>query len=142
MQASGVRVTTYENIGTNQRYGTNMYGSLRFGTQFTLNTNLGVSYVSIESNDVRNLSNSGFMYNGNLNLRVIPWKNGSFLAFGGVFSSGVMLQGRSGIQYFNSVSYMQEFLDKKLTASLSVSDPFRSRMKYETSFDEIGRAHV
>ena len=136
MQASGVRVTTYENIGTNQRYGTNMYGSLRFGTQFTLNTNLGVSYVSIESNDVRNLSNSGFMYNGNLNLRVIPWKNGSFLAFGGVFSSGVMLQGRSGIQYFNSVSYMQEFLDKKLTASLSVSDPFRSRMKYETSFDD------
>ena len=136
MQANGVRVTTYENIGTNQRYGANMYGSLRFGTKFTLNTNMGVNYLSIESNDARNLSNSGFMYNGNLNARVVPWKNGSFSAFGGVFSSGVMLQGRSGTQYYNSVSYMQEFFDKKLTASLSVSDPFRKKMKYESTFDD------
>lgn len=136
MQANGVRVTTYENIGTNQRYGANMYGSLRFGTKFTLNTNMGVNYLSIESNDARNLSNSGFMYNGNLNARVVPWKNGSFSAFGGVFSSGVMLQGRSGTQYYNSVSYMQEFFDKKLSASLSVSDPFRKKMKYESTFDD------
>ena len=136
MQANGVRVTTYENIGTNQRYGANMYGSLRFGTKFTLNTNMGVNYLSIESNDARNLSNSGFMYNGNLNARVVPWKNGSFSAFGGIFSSGVMLQGRSGTQYYNSVSYMQEFFDKKLTASLSVSDPFRKKMKYESTFDD------
>lgn len=136
MQANGVRVTTYENIGKNQRFGANMYGSLRFGTKFTLNSNLGVSHISIESNDARNLSNSGFMYNGNLNMRVIPWKNGSFSAFGGVYSSGVMLQGRSGTQYFNSISYMQEFFDKKLTASLSVSDPFRKRMKYESTFDD------
>jgi outer membrane cobalamin receptor len=136
MQANGVRVTTYENIGKNQRLGVNMYGSLRFGTKFTLNSNMGVNYLSIESNDARNLSNSGFMYNGNLNARVVPWKNGSFSAFGGVFSSGVMLQGRSGTQYYNSVSYMQEFFEKKLTASLSVSDPFRSRMKYETTFDD------
>lgn len=136
MQANGVRVTTYENIGTNQRYGANMYGSLRFGTKFTLNSNMGVNYLSIESNDARNLSNSGFMYNGNLNARVVPWKNGSFSAFGGVFSSGVMLQGRSGTQYYNSVSYMQEFFDKKLSASLSVSDPFRKKMKYESTFDD------
>ena len=136
MQANGVRITTYENIGKNERHGVNMYGSLRFGTKFTLNSNFGVSYVSIESNDARNLSNSGFTYNGNLNARVIPWKNGSFSAFGGVFSSGVMLQGRSGTQYFNSISYMQEFLDKKLTASLSVSDPFRKKMKYESTFDD------
>ena len=136
MQANGVRTTTYENIGKNHRYGVNMYGSLRFGTKFTLNTNLGASYVDMESNDSRNLKNSGFMYNGNMNFRVIPWKNGSFSAFGGVYSSSVMLQGRSGTQYFNSISYMQEFLDKKLTASFSVSDPFRKRMKYESTFDD------
>jgi outer membrane cobalamin receptor len=136
MQANGVRTTTFENIGKNHRYGTNLYGSLRLGTKFTLNTNLSGSYVLMESNDTRNLSNSGFMYNGNLNFRVIPWKNGSFSAFGGVFSSRIMLQGKSGMQYYNSISYMQEFLKKKLTASFSVSEPFRKRMKYESTFDD------
>ena len=136
IQPDGVRITTYENIGKNQRYGANGFGSLRLGTKFNLNTNLGVTYVMLESNDNRNLSNSGFIYNGTMNIRYMPWKNGSFSVFGGLFSSGIMLQGNSSTMYFNSMSYSQEFLEKKLSVSASVTDPFRRRLKYEMIMED------
>lgn len=136
MQANGVKVTTYENIGKNQRYGGYLYGMLRIKTKFTLNTNIGVNYTILESNDGRGLKNEGFNYNGSLNCRYTAWKNGTISAFGGVFSPRIMLQGQSSLYYYNNFSISQEMLKKKLTASVSISDPFRQRMKYEMTYDD------
>ncbi len=136
MQANGVKVTTYENIGKNQRYGAYLYGMLRIKTKFTLNTNIGANYTILESNDGRNLKNEGFTYNGSLNCRYTAWKNGTISAFGGVFSPRIMLQGQSSLYYYNNFSISQEMLKKKLTASVSISDPFRQRMKYEMVYDD------
>lgn len=136
MQSNGVKVTTYENIGKNQRYGAYLYGMLRIKTKFTLNTNIGANYTILESNDGRNLKNEGFNYNGSLNCRYTAWKNGTISAFGGVFSPRIMLQGQSSLYYYNNFSISQEMLKKKLTASVSISDPFRRRMKYEMVYDD------
>ncbi|MBL7968584.1 MAG: TonB-dependent receptor [Prolixibacteraceae bacterium] len=136
MQSNGVKVTTYENIGKNQRYGAYLYGMLRIKTKFTLNTNIGANYTILESNDGRNLKNEGFNYNGSLNCRYTAWKNGTISAFGGVFSPRIMLQGKSSLYYYNNFSISQEMLKKKLTASVSISDPFRRRMKYEMEYDD------
>lgn len=136
MQSNGVKVTTYENIGKNQRYGAYLYGMLRIKTKFTLNTNIGANYTVLESNDGRNLKNEGFNYNGSLNCRYTAWKNGTISAFGGVFSPRIMLQGKSSLYYYNNFSISQEMLKKKLTASVSISDPFRRRMKYEMEYDD------
>ncbi len=136
MQSNGVKVTTYENIGKNQRYGAYLYGMLRIKTKFTLNTNIGANYTILESNDGRNLKNEGFNYNGSLNCRYTAWKNGTISAFGGVFSPRIMLQGQSSLYYYNNFSISQEMLKKKLTASVSISDPFRRRMKYEMEYDD------
>jgi hypothetical protein len=136
MQASGIKVTTYENIGKNQRYGGYLYGMLRIKTKFTLNTNIGTTYTILESNDGRGLKNEGFNYNGSLNCRYTAWKNGTISAFGGVYSPRIMLQGQSSAYYYNNISISQELFKKKLTASLSVSDPFRRRAKYAMTYDD------
>jgi hypothetical protein len=47
-----------------------------------------------------------------------------------------MLQGQSSLYYYNNFSISQEMLKKKLTASVSISDPFRRRMKYEMVYDD------
>ena len=136
MQANGVKVTTYENIGKNQRYGGYLYGMVRIKQKLTINTNIGATYTILESNDGRGLKNEGFNYNGSLNCRYTAWKNGTISANGGVFSPRIMLQGKSSAFYYNSFSVSQELLKKKLTASISVSDPFRRRAKYEMTYDD------
>ncbi|MBW8327429.1 MAG: TonB-dependent receptor [Prolixibacteraceae bacterium] len=136
MQANGVKVTTYENIGKNQRYGGYLYGMVRIKQKLTINTNIGATYTILESNDGRGLKNEGFNYNGSLNCRYTAWKNGTVSASGGVFSPRIMLQGQSSTYYYNNLSISQEMLKKKLTASLSVSNPFSNRMKYEMTYDD------
>lgn len=136
MRADGVRVTTYENIGKNQRYGGYLYGMLKVKQKLTINANIGTTYSILESNDGRGLKNEGFNYNGSLNCRYTAWKNGTLSANGGVFSPRIMLQGKSSAFYYNSFSVSQELFKKKLTASLSFSDPFRRRAKYTMSYDD------
>ncbi len=137
MQSNGVKATTYENIGKNQRYGGYLFGSVKLLKQkLNVNTNMGVNYSILESNDGRGLKNEGFNYNGSLNCRYTAWKNGTISVNGGAFSPRIMLQGKSSFYYYNSLSLSQELFKKKLSASLSISDPFRSRAKYTSTFDD------
>jgi outer membrane receptor protein involved in Fe transport len=133
---AGVRTTTYKNIGKNQRFGGYLYGSYRPGAKLSLNTNLGINYSILESNDGRNLKNEGFNYNGSLSFRYTAWKNGNISGYGGIYSPRIMLQGKSSKYWYTSVNVSQELFKKKLTASVSLSDPFRSKVKYESSFDD------
>lgn len=131
---TGVRTTTYNNIGKNQRFGAYLYGSYRPGTKFNLSINAGTDYTILESNDGRNLRNEGFNYSGSLNIRYTAWKNGTISGYGGIYSPRIMLQGQSSNFWFTNINFSQELFDKKLTASVSISDPFRSKTKYKSSF--------
>ena len=137
MQSNGVKTTTYENIGKNQRYGAYLFGSFKFFKQkLNVNTNLGGNYTLLESNDGRGLKNEGFNYNGSLNGRYTAWKNGTISAYGGIYSPRIMLQGKTSTYYYTSLSLSQELFKKKLSASLSISDPFRKRAKYTSTYDD------
>jgi uncharacterized protein (UPF0212 family) len=137
MQASGIKTTTYENIGKNQRYGGYIFGSINaFKRKLSLNTNLGGNYTFLESNDGRGLKNEGFSYNGYLNCRYTAWKNGTISAYGGIYSPRIMLQGKTSTYYYNGINVSQELFKKKLSASVSFTDPFRKRAKYSTTYDD------
>jgi len=136
INSNGVRTTTYRNIGKNQRFGTYLYGSYRPGTKLNISTNVGMNYSILESNDGRALKNEGFNYSGSLNIRYTAWKNGTISGYGGIYSPRIMLQGQSSKFWFSSINLSQELFKKKLTASVSISDPFRSKVKYESSFDD------
>ncbi len=136
ISTTGVKTTTYKNIGKNQRFGGNLYGSFKPNGKLSINTNVSVNYAILESNDGRNLKNEGFSYNGSLNLRYTAWKNGSVSCYGGIYSPRIMLQGQSSKFWYSSINFSQELFKKKLTASLSVSDPFRRKVKYEYSTED------
>jgi len=136
INSNGVRTTTYQNIGKNQRFGGYLYGSYRPGTKLNISTNVGINYSILESNDGRSLKNEGFSYSGSMNIRYTAWKNGTISGYGGIYSPRIMLQGQSSKFWFSSINISQELFKKKLTASVSVSDPFRSKVKYESSFDD------
>lgn len=136
INSTGVRTTTYKNTGKNQRFGGYIYGSLRPNSKLSINLNANANYSVLESNDSRNLKNEGFAYNGSLYLRYTAWKNGNISGSGYFSSPRIMLQGQSGAYWFTSISVSQEMLKKKLTASVSVTEPFRERMKFESTFKD------
>lgn len=136
INASGVKTTTYKNIGKNQSFGSYLYGSLRPNNKLTIGTNIGIRYTLLESNDGRNLKNEGFSYNGSFNVRYTLWKNGSVSGYGGVYSPSIMLQGKSSMFWYTNLNVSQELFKKKFTATLSVTDPFRSEVKYKSTIND------
>ncbi len=133
---SGVKTTTYSNIGKNQRFGSYIYGSLKPTPKLNISTNLGINYSILEANNGNNMRNEGFNYNGSLNIRFMAWKNGSVSGSGGIYSPRVMLQGQSSSFWSTSINLSQELFKKKLTVTLSVTDPFRTKVKYENTFND------
>jgi outer membrane receptor protein involved in Fe transport len=136
INSAGIRTTTYKNIGKNQKFGSYLYGSYRPGAKLNISTNVGIDYSVLESNDGRSLRNEGFNYSGSLNIRYTAWKNGTISGFGGIYSPRITLQGESTKFWYTSFNVSQELFKKKLTASVSLSDPFRSSIKYGSSFND------
>ncbi len=136
INSAGVGTTTYKNIGKSQQFGSYLNGSYRPNAKINLNANLNANYSFLASNDGRNLKNEGFSFSGFLNLRYMAWKNGTISGYLGLYSPRVMLQGKSSPYQFMGINVSQECLKKKLTATISVSDPFRAKVNYESSFDD------
>jgi outer membrane receptor protein involved in Fe transport len=136
INSTGVRTTTYKNIGKNQRYGSYLYGLLRPDKKTNFSVNLSANYTFLESNDERNLKNEGLNYTVYSNLRYTIWKNGNMSLFGSYNSPRIMLQGKSGKYWFTGLSFSQEMFKKKLTASVTVIDPLRRRMKFENNQED------
>ncbi|MDP3643745.1 MAG: TonB-dependent receptor [Bacteroidota bacterium] len=136
INSTGVKRTTYKNIGKTQRYGGNLYGSYKPGKKLTINTNLSINYSILESNDDRNLKNEGFNYNGSLNMKYNAWKNGSISGYAGYYSPRIMLQGQYGKYWYSNITVSQELFKKKLTASVTASNPFNRRLKWEQTYDD------
>lgn len=136
INAGGVRTTTYNNIGKNQNYGTYFYGSYRPNKKLSISTNIGIRYTILASNDGRSLRNEGFAYNGSAYIRYTVWKNGTVSGNFGVYSPSIMLQGQSSKFWYSGISASQELLKKKLSVSVSLSDPFRKNVKYESTISD------
>jgi len=130
MNASGVTLTTYKNIGINDRYSWNSYFSYRLGSKFNLYTNTDVSYSKYASNNGYNLSNKGFNFYGSMGLRKTLWKDASCSANGGYSSPRVYLQGKSSGYTYSSLGFSQYLLKRKMSLNVSASEPFLKKKKY------------
>jgi outer membrane receptor protein involved in Fe transport len=127
---NGAFVTTYENIGKNQRYGLNTYISYRPSGKLNIYSNGGVSYSKLESNNGYPISNEGFSFEGSLGGRWTLWKDGSINLNSGIYSTSIILQGKYPAFFYTSIGVSQYLLKRKLMLSLSASDPFWYKKKY------------
>ena len=137
VESNGATVSTYENIGKDQRYGVNLYFSYRPSAKLNVYFNGGGNYTKLEANTGYAITNKGFSYRGSLGGRWTLWKDGSVNANLGVYSSSIMLQGNSSSFYYTGLGVSQYFLKRKLMLSVSASDPFWYRKKYSNESKDI-----
>lgn len=123
--------TTYGNIGHNQNVGLFLYASWMPVSGLRIFMNGGLDYRMLKSDNYGD--NNGFNYrlftgaeyslplDFRINLR------------GGYFAPRILLQGKSSPFYFTGITINKDFMDKKLTVSLSCEDPFWKRKKMEST---------
>jgi outer membrane cobalamin receptor len=137
VESNGATVSTYENIGKDQIYGLNLYVSYRPSSKLNIYVNGGGNFRKIEATTSYEIKNKGFNYRGSFGARQTLWKDGSITANLGLYSSDVMLQGKSSAFYYTSLSLSQYLFKRKLMLSLSTSDPFWPRRKYSDESGDI-----
>jgi outer membrane receptor protein involved in Fe transport len=137
VQTSGATVTTYDNIGKNQRFGISLY--FRYLPTEKLNIYFygRGNYSKLETNNGYGIANEGFSYNSSLGGRWTSWKDGSINVNCGIYSPSIMLQGRSSAYYYTSFGVSQYFLKRKLMLTLSTSDPFWYKKRYTSESQDI-----
>lgn len=132
---SGVKFTTFDNIGINNKYRLTASYSYRLGSKLSLYLNGNVSYVDIRSK-AEELSNSGFIYQATLGGVVQLWTNCNFNFNAGTYSANINLQGKGSATYNHSLGLSQQLLKQSLTISISANNPFlRYRTITDTLFD-------
>ncbi|WP_207428170.1 outer membrane beta-barrel protein [Pedobacter sp. SYSU D00535] len=116
---------TFENIGENKDFGFNLSTNQQIKS-FNFNVNGRLSYVFMEGViDGALLKNDGMQGNiyGYAGYKFKnDWRAG---LNGGFYSAWITLQGQSNPYYYTSASLSKELLNKKLTLSGSVSNPFQ-----------------
>ena len=127
-----VKQSTYGNIGRNQRTGVYVNAGWTPNKVLRINFNGGMNYTDLKSAEL-DASNSGLNGNGYMTAQISLPKDFRINAYGGYFSGWIMLQGKYSSQYYNGISCNKDFLKKKLTVSLSCSNPFTKYMKYKGS---------
>jgi hypothetical protein len=137
IQPSGASITTYENIGKNQRYRLSLYFRFLPSQKINVYFNGSGTYSKLEANNGYKISNKGFSYTGNFGGRWTSWKDGSVNVNCGVYSSGIMLQGNSSTFFYTSLGVSQYLLKRKLMLSLNTSDPFWHKKKYTYNSKDI-----
>lgn len=125
----GVTHSTYGNIAKRQVYGLNGTIGYRSGVKFNVQLSGQGGYNVIKAPTL-NLANDGFTYNVSLYASAALWKDATIYCNGYAYRFGVDLENSYKQTYFSyGFGLRQQLFKKKLTLSLTASNPFTSKMK-------------
>lgn len=125
-------LTTYENVGTSQSYGFNLFGSYNPKPKWTLMANLGLN--TYEVNNKENNLNTGTFLNYTAFARsayALP-KGWTTEIWGVLNSPKRTFQGRTEKMYFYGATVKKEILKQKATIGLNVLNPFNRDLNIKT----------
>ena len=125
-----VTYNSYYNLGKFWSAGMSVYGSLRFGTKFSINIGGSARYTDIESTMESTLKSNGWGGNANSSLQYSFKKGFRLSVYGGFYYRGAYLQRKSSPYYYNGLSLNKSFLKEKLTISLATRNPFQKEIKF------------
>ncbi len=133
--SSNIRLTTYDNIGRKSVVGVNTYMSYRPSPKLNLGFNGGLYYTDMQAfNGLATISNHGATYDASLNTRVELWENAAMTVNGGIYSPQIFLQGQTSLFSSHSIGLTQQLLNKKLSMSLSIKNPFMKELRFSTDY--------
>ncbi|UEG53873.1 TonB-dependent receptor [Mucilaginibacter daejeonensis] len=124
-------VTTYDNAGNVKILRWNISGNYTLANKLTLSFNTGLFYVWVKGPYMGQFfSNKGWRTNTNANLTYKPTDTWTFGLGGGFNRRYIFLQGGSNDYVYSSLSASKMFLNKKLTVSTVLSNPYQARYKF------------
>ena len=127
-----VAVTTRENVGREDNYGLNIYGSIPITKKMNLRTNISLFERYIINGALAGSNVQGFNYriNGNFSYQVTETL--IIEAFGNFNSPRTNVQGK--VQSFTSYNFAlrKQFFHKKFSIALNANNPFNKYMNQTT----------
>ncbi|QJW91520.1 TonB-dependent receptor [Spirosoma taeanense] len=134
----GAIVTTYQNIGRQHAYGTNIFANVAVTSKINIGLFLNTFYTSLTGQAMsvdgisETLTNTGFNVSGG-SFASAQFKNGwGAQAFGFMQGSQVQLQGRQGGFGFYTVGVKKDFSNKKGSIGLAAENFLSNRFNIHT----------
>ncbi|MCX2741038.1 TonB-dependent receptor domain-containing protein [Pontibacter anaerobius] len=124
--SEGVTILTFDNVAKNKTYGMSLYGSVKPVNKWTVGGSTNVYFVDLKSDTV---SNSGWMYNINLNSSYDFGKGFSAQFNGGFNSQRINLLGSFASFSYHNLAFKKELFGGKGGLSVGLDNPFRKSMK-------------
>lgn len=135
VRSDGTQERTFANTGKRENYGLSLYGSLRPNANLSFSFNFQTDYANLSGVDRDGiaLKKTGWSSNvgGSFNLRFLSTFR--FSTYNGYGTGRLDLQSRASSYSYSSFSLRKEFLDRKLTAGISVRNPFKEYQVYENT---------
>ncbi|GGG28932.1 TonB-dependent receptor domain-containing protein [Hymenobacter glacieicola] len=141
---NGVNNQTFRNIGRNATFGVSLFTSVKPVPKWDVSGNVNVYYVSLESPALTfeegsittsAYSNSGVMYNLNLNSSYKFEKGLSVQFFGGLNSPRVQLQGSQRAWTFYSLGLRKTMLKEKADLTLNADNFLQATRNLSSTLD-------
>ena len=129
-----IPVTTFENLGTNKNLGLNLNFNMTSIKNLSISLNTQLSHVWLKGTyNEQFYKNDGYTGNAFLNA---GYKFGKGFRIGfdaGYFSGDVNLQGKSNAFIYNSYVFSKTFLNKRLTLSAVMNNPYGQFYTFRTT---------
>jgi outer membrane receptor for ferrienterochelin and colicin len=128
---SGVSESTYENFGTRNAVGLNVFGTLTLG-KLSLRGGFDVNAWDVEGMyENEALDNSGYDYNGRINATWEVSKTLKMEGFAFFRSPTYTVQGKTPNWSTMSFGIRKEMLNKRLSLGINITEPFRENLPWE-----------
>jgi outer membrane receptor protein involved in Fe transport len=150
---SGAVITTYENIGKQHAYGTNLFANVAATSKINVGLFANVFYTTLTGqtlgadNRTQKLSNSGVNVSGGI-FSQATFKNGwGAQAFGFMQGTTIQLQGKQGGFGFYTLGVKKDFKNKKGSVGLAAENFLSKRYTIHTElnselFNQVNDVHL
>jgi ferric enterobactin receptor len=128
-----VSVNTPMNVGSENNYGTSIYGSVPLGKKLNLRSNISVFYRYITTGSLGGAPISSFNYRFNLNATYQLASTFVLEFFGNFNSARNEIQGRYPSFTTYSLAARKQFWNKKASIALTMTNPFGEYVRQATA---------
>ncbi|HLN52264.1 MAG TPA: TonB-dependent receptor [Lentimicrobium sp.] len=133
--SEGVTLTKPLNINKEEHYGLELVGNANPFKWLRTNANVSFYQANMSALPEYNIEGSKrFSWTARLNMSFGLWKDGLFQLVGNYNSPRRTIQELDEARYFADASFKQDFMKKKLSVSLRLTDIFNSRKFDETVY--------
>ncbi len=133
--SEGVTLTKPMNINKEENFGVELVGNINPAKWLRANANVSFFQANMSALPEYNIEGSErFSWTARLNMSFGLWKDGMFQLIGNYNSPRRTIQELDEARYFADASFKQDFLKKKLSMSLRLTDIFNTRKFDETVY--------